>query len=74
MGESASLILEIDTIMQTKIDQMELNNKDIILTIGPSRVGKGTLCSALKGIEMKRASKIEIEKQLNIDKSEIAAA
>ena len=36
-----------------QIDQMELAEKDIFIVIGPSRVGKGTLLSALQGWKMK---------------------
>ena len=32
---------------------MNLENKDILVLIGPSRVGKGTLLEAIKGTKMK---------------------
>jgi len=36
---------------------MQLAGKDIIVTIGSTRAGKGTLAAALKGYKMKRFSR-----------------
>jgi len=36
-----------------KVDQLELEGKDIFVALGPSRTGKGTLLSALQGYKMK---------------------
>jgi ABC-type lipoprotein export system ATPase subunit len=35
------------------VDQLALEDKDIMIVVGPSRAGKGTLLSALQGAEMK---------------------
>ena len=35
-----------------KVDQLNLANKDVIVVIGPSRSGKGTLLAALQGSKM----------------------
>ena len=35
------------------VDSLELQDKDILIVVGPSRAGKGTLLTALKGVEMK---------------------
>lgn len=35
------------------IADMDLENKEVLILIGPSRVGKGTLLEAIKGTKMK---------------------
>ena len=35
--------------MEEKIDQLDLAEKDVVVVIGASRSGKGTLLTALKG-------------------------
>ena len=41
---------------------MDLKNKDIFIVLGPTRTGKGTLLTALKGIQMKLFKKKDVEK------------
>ena len=41
---------------------MDLEGKDVLVLIGPSRAGKGTLLTALKGYKMKYFQKGEDEK------------
>ena len=36
-----------------KVDELKLGDKDIIIPLGPSRTGKGTLIAALQGYKMK---------------------
>jgi ABC-type phosphate/phosphonate transport system ATPase subunit len=43
--------------MTEKISTMSLKNKDVIVIIGNSRVGKTTLLTALKGVNMKFLAK-----------------
>jgi len=38
--------------MKEKVDEMQIENKDVIVVIGPSRSGKGTLLAALEGVKM----------------------
>ena len=35
------------------VDSLGLEDKDILVVVGPSRAGKGTLLTALNGVEMK---------------------
>ena len=39
--------------MEEKLDQLDLADKDIVVVIGASRSGKGTLLTALKGKKIK---------------------
>lgn len=38
--------------MFEQVDQMELEGKDIFIVLGPTRTGKGTLLTALQGVQM----------------------
>ena len=38
---------------------MDLANKDVVVVIGPSRVGKGTLLTAFTGVKMGFVSKAD---------------
>jgi len=53
MSESGNLMLQIEHAMINRINQMQLHNKNIIVVIGATRAGKGTLCAALQGYTMK---------------------
>ena len=44
---------------------MKLQQKDVIITIGPSRAGKGTLLTALKGNTMSLVSVEDLEEDGN---------
>ena len=39
--------------MFAQVDDMQLKNKDVFIVLGPTRPGKGTLLTALKGVPMK---------------------
>lgn len=39
--------------MEEKMDQLDLADKDVVVVIGASRSGKGTLLTALKGKKIK---------------------
>ena len=51
-GDSIQLLYEAIEFMFAYVDNMNLNDKDIFIVVGPSRTGKGTLLAALKGQKM----------------------
>ena len=46
--------------MEEKLSTMSLKEKDVIVIIGNSRVGKTTLLTALKGLNMKFMAKDQL--------------
>lgn len=45
--------------MFKKVDELNLENRDLLIPIGPSRTGKGTLIAALQGIKIRLFNKKE---------------
>lgn len=39
--------------MFNKVDELDLSGRNVLIPIGPSRTGKGTLIAALQGISLK---------------------
>ena len=62
ISESLMCMQESNDWNNKIIDQMNLQNKDIFLVIGPSRSGKGTLLSALLGHRIKYFNRREVNK------------
>ena len=42
---------------------MQLKNKNVVVVIGPSRAGKGTLLAALMGYKMRKFRKTDLVKK-----------
>ena len=53
IGESIQVLYEAIEFLFAYVDNMQLEDKDIFVVVGPSRTGKGTLLAALKGQKMK---------------------
>ena len=51
--DTVQCLYEATTWMFAQVDDMQLKNKDVFIVLGPTRTGKGTLLTALKGIQMK---------------------
>ena len=51
--------------MKAKIKQMNLTHKKVLVVIGSTRAGKGTLLTALKGIKMKYAFREDLIEDSN---------
>lgn len=51
--QSIQCLAEATEWLFNSVDELGLENKDILLVVGPSRAGKGTLLAALNGTEMK---------------------
>ena len=51
--ESCACLFECLTFLKQRVNDMNLADKDVLILIGPSRAGKGTLLSALQGNKMK---------------------
>ena len=52
-AQSIQCLSEATEWLFDEVDKLQLENKDILLVIGPSRAGKGTLLTALLGVKMK---------------------
>lgn len=52
VGDSIQLLHEAIEFLFNYVDNMDLDDKDIFIVVGPSRTGKGTLLAALKGQKM----------------------
>lgn len=50
--DTVQCLYEATTWMFEQVDQMELEDKDIFIVLGPTRTGKGTLLTALQGVQM----------------------
>lgn len=59
--DTVQCLYEATTWMFAQVDEMKLQDKDIFIVLGPTRTGKGTLLTALKGIEMKLFRKKDVE-------------
>ena len=62
-AESMSVPQKVQLLAQTidflfqKVDEQDLAGRDLLIPIGPSRTGKGTLIAALQGIKLKAFQK-----------------
>lgn len=52
-AQSIQCLSEATEWLFDSVDSLGLEDKDILIVVGPSRAGKGTLLTALKGVEMK---------------------
>lgn len=58
--QTVQCLYEATTWMFAQVDDMQLKEKDIFIVLGPTRTGKGTLLTALKGVPMKLFRKKDI--------------
>ena len=61
VGEQIQCLAEAIEWQFDKVDQLELEDKDIFIPLGPSRTGKGTLLAALQGFKMKIFKKRQVK-------------
>ena len=52
LSESMQCLYEATIWMAARIREMKLKDKDVVIVIGPTRAGKGTLLAALNGVKM----------------------
>ena len=73
MAESAELVVKMSKYMEKSVGEMQLEDKNVIVVIGPSRAGKGTTLAALLGKKMKKFRRAEIiEEFSNLSKNDIS--
>ena len=60
-AQSIQCMYETTEWLFDSVDSLNIKDKDILIVIGPSRAGKGTLLTALKGVEMKFFKKGDIK-------------
>lgn len=53
VGDQIQCMAEAIEWQFDKVDELQLEDKDILIPLGPSRTGKGTLIAALQGFKMK---------------------
>ena len=59
--DTVQCLYEATTWMFAQVDEMQLQHKDVFIVLGPTRTGKGTLLTALKGVQMKLFRKRDVQ-------------
>lgn len=61
VGENVQALAEAIELMQDQVNQLDIDGKNLLIPLGASRTGKGTLLAALLGYKLKMFSKRKLK-------------